>query len=74
MHVLGSHKMPSLVEGGLEFHPIDLDVGDVQTVLRKLRAQHDETPVPVMRNETFGIPSCEKSILTLNEVVTQAAL
>lgn len=46
-YLLGGHEALSLIEGGLQFKPIDFDVGDVEFVLCEFGAEYDEPPVSV---------------------------
>ena len=64
--------MLSLIEGGLQFEPIDFDVGNIQLVASEFGAEDDEAPVPVGGHEAFGITFREEAVFALLKMIAKS--
>ena len=61
-------KMVGFVERVVELGPMELNVGDVEFVLRELCAGKDETPVSVWRDLMFGSLRKETDVTAFGSV------
>ena len=66
--MLGGDEMVRLIEGVLQFKPIDFDVGDVEFVLCEFGAAYDEPPVSVGGCSVFGALRKEAFAASLQEI------
>ena len=64
--------MLGLIEGGLQFEPIDFDVGDIQLVASEFGAEDDEAPVAVGGHEAFGITFREEAVFALLKMIAKS--
>ena len=64
-------EMMCLSKRDRQFSPIDLDIGDVEFVLRHLGTEDDKSPMSVRRDEAFRITLCEEAVFAALEMVSK---
>ena len=71
--MLGGGEALGLIEGGLQFEPMDFDVGDIQLVACEFGTEDDEAPVPIGRQEPFGITFREEAVFALLKMIAKTS-